>query len=57
MNRIPQVEQNRKFALGIGHHDGMSSMALGASARLSKNAAIKASVSSGVARKSTVYGP
>jgi hypothetical protein len=62
MTNVPHVEQNKKFALGIGigHYDGMTSMAVGASARLSENAIIKASVSNGVSggstRKSTVYG-
>jgi hypothetical protein len=61
MTNIPLVEQNRKFALGVGvgHYDGATSMALGASARLSENAVIKASISNGIAggtRKSTVYG-
>jgi hypothetical protein len=62
MTNIPLVEQYKKFALGVGvgHYDGMTSMALGVSARISENAIIKASVSNGVAggstRKSTVYG-
>jgi autotransporter adhesin len=62
MTNVPHVEQNKKFALGIGvgHYDGTTSMAVGASARLSENAVIKASVSNGVSggstRKSTVYG-
>jgi hypothetical protein len=61
MTNIPLVEQNRKFALGVGvgHYDGATSMALGGSMRLSENAVIKASISNGIAggtRKSTVYG-
>ena len=62
MTNIPQVEQYKKFALGIGlgHYDGTTAMAVGASARLSENAVIKASISNGISggssRKSTVYG-
>jgi hypothetical protein len=62
MTNIPQVEQYKKFALGLGlgRYDGVTSMAIGASARLSENAIVKASVSNGIAgggsRKSTVYG-
>ena len=62
MTNIPQVEQYKKFTLGIGlgHYDGTTAMAVGASARLSENAVIKASISNGIAgggsRKSTVYG-
>jgi hypothetical protein len=61
MTNIPLVEQNKKFALGVGvgHYDGATSMALGGSMRLSENAVIKASISNGIAggtRKSTVYG-
>jgi hypothetical protein len=61
MNNIPQVEQNKNFlfGVGVGHFDGATSLALGASARLTPNAIVKASVSNGTgngSRDSAVVG-
>jgi hypothetical protein len=60
MANIPQVDQNKKFAVGagLGSFQGMTALALGASYRFAPSAVVKASLasSSGANNKNTVYG-
>lgn len=48
MANIPQVDQNKTFAVGVGlgNFQGMNAVAIGASYRVAPNAVLKASVSS-----------
>lgn len=59
MANIPQVDQNKTFAVGVGlgNFQSQTALALGASYRVAPNAVIKASASTTNAeRKTTVYG-
>lgn len=59
MANIPQVDQNKTFAIGVGlgNFQSQTALALGASYRVAQNAVIKASASTTNAeRKTTVYG-
>ena len=59
MANIPQVDQNKRFAvgLGLGNFQSMTAVALGASYRASENIAVRLSVSTvGGIRKSTAVG-
>ena len=59
MANIPQVDQNKRFALGLGlgNFQSMTAVALGASYRASENIAVRISASTvGGVRKSTAVG-
>lgn len=61
MTNIPQVDQNKTFALGVGlgGYDSQGALALGGSYRASQNAVIKASLATGLTEtgsKTTSYG-
>ena len=59
MANIPQVDQNKTLAVGVGlgNFQGMTALALGGSYRAGTNAVLKASVSTvGGIKKSTVVG-
>jgi autotransporter adhesin len=59
MANIPQVDQNKTFAVGVGlgNFQSQTALALGVSYRVAPNAVIKASASTTNAdRKTTVYG-
>lgn len=60
MANIPQVDQNKTFAVGVGlgNFQSQSALALGASYRMASNVVAKASVSTtnGSGSKNTVYG-
>jgi hypothetical protein len=59
MANIPQVDQSKTFALGVGvgHFQNQTSLAIGGSYRIAKDAVIKASIAAGNASKEkTVYG-
>lgn len=60
MANIPQVDQNKEFAVGVGMgvFQSAASMALGASYRMAPNAVLKASVSTtnNSSSKNTVFG-
>lgn len=59
MANIPQVDQNKTFAVGVGlgNFQSQTALALGASYRVAPTAVIKASASTTNAeRKTTVYG-
>ncbi|MCL4471819.1 MAG: YadA C-terminal domain-containing protein [Gammaproteobacteria bacterium] len=59
MANIPQVDQAKTFAVGVGlgSFRNQSALALGASYRISQNAVIKASASTSTGgHDATVYG-
>ncbi len=59
MANIPQVDQSKRFAvgLGLGNFQSMTAVALGASYRASENIAVRVSASTvGGVKKSTVVG-
>ncbi|MFT3847144.1 MAG: YadA-like family protein [Propionivibrio sp.] len=59
MANIPQVDQNKRFAvgLGLGNFQSMTAVALGASYRAAENVAVRVSASTvGGISKSTVVG-
>ena len=63
MANIPQVDQGKRFAvgMGIGHYDGASALSVGGSIRVNENAVIKGSLghsfnTSGSADTSTAIG-